>query len=382
MTGGLSIPGQIAGARRAIATTVGSLTGGETGGAIDRSVGGDGSIGSTVGSAFGGGVAPGMVTQAGWKGLSSMFTDADSRGLVQERLTISPAFPLSLGLVGKKFAEEIEDATASLPFAGGPTFATREGQYTALDKAGQDDRMRSIARRANPGRAGSINPSTIGDKVENLSTAADTRAEAAQNAVLDPLYEQVGRHDPIDQTAQLDQMDAIRRGSQPQYRAPVETEIANVNASRLDPLNAPKVVDPGLEAQLQMRMNQAQRKLQGARTSGDAEAAQNELDSLQAQQTANRGQTFQDAIESRSKTGKRVEGQQPLDAKQTLAIKDAQTAAMKQAAQLAGVSPEEFDAANARYGELAVQREIFDKISNAPGQGEAYNKLFGGTSTP
>ena len=375
VTGGLSIPGQIRGIRRAIATTTGGFTGGEAGGAIDRSVGGDGSIGSTVGSAIGGGIAPGIVTQAGWKGLSSMFTNADSPGLV--RAADNLRVPLSLGLVGKKFAGQVEDATASLPFAGGPAFTTRENQYTALDKAGQDI---ATAMRGGPSDVRGINPSTIGDKVKDLSTTADASASAAQDAVLNPLYEQVGRDEPIDQTAQLEAMDRIRRGSQPQYRAPVDTEIANVNASRLDPLNAPKVVDPGLEAQLQMKMNQAQRKLQGARTSGDAKAAQDELDSLQAQQTANRGQTFQETIESRSKTGRRIEGQQPLDAAQTLAIKASQTDAMKQAARLAGVSPEEFDAANARYGELAVQREIFDKISNAPGQGEAYNKLFGGTS--
>ncbi len=234
--------------------------------------------------------------------------------------------------------------------------------------------------RGGPSDVRGINPSTIGDKVYDAANAAETNAKAAQDAALNPLYQTIGRDTPIDQTTQLDQMETIRRGSQPQYRAPVDAEIAGVNASRLDPLNPPKVVDPGLEAQLQMKMNQAQRKLQGASTPKDAQAAQDELDSLQAQQTANRGQTFQETIETRSKTGRRVEGQQPLDAEQTLKIKEAQTAAMKQAAQLVGVSPEEFDAANARYGELAVQREIFDRIANAPGQGEAYNRLFGGTS--
>ena len=380
-TGGASIPGQVAGAGRALVTTTGGLLGGEAGGEIDRALGGSGEIGSVIGGGLGGGVVPGLVTQAGWKGLSTAFTNDSSaaRLAAVKRLNQIPGvnIPESLGLVGNKFAGQVEDATAAVPFGGGSAYRAREAQHQGMDTA-----AREIANQMRDGPADirGINPSTIGDKVKDLSTAADTSAEAAQNAVLNPLYEQVGRDEPIDQTAQLAEMDRIRRSSQPQYRAPVETEISNVNASRLDPLNAPKVVDPGLEAQLQMQINQAKRRLDGANSVENAKAAQDELDSLQAQQTANRGQTFQETVESRSKTGRRVEGQQPLDAAQTLAIKAAQTDAMKQAAQLAGISPEEFDAANARYGELAVQREIFDKISNAPGQGEAYNKLFGGTS--
>ena len=380
-TGGASIPGQLAGAGRAVVTTGGSLAGGEAGGAIDRALGGSGEIGSVIGGGVGGGLAPGIVTQAGWKGLSSAFTDSTSaaRLAAVKKLNEIPGvnIPESLGLVGNKFAGQVEDATAAVPFGGDAAYRAREAQHLGMDTA-----AREIANqmRGGPSDVRGVNPSTIGDKIKDLSTAADTSAEAAQNAVLNPLYEQVGRDEPIDQTAQLAEMERIRRGSQPQYRAPVETEISNVNASRRDPLNAPKVVDPGLEAQLQMQINQAKRRLDGANSVENAKAAQDELDSLQAQQTANRGQTFQETVESRSKTGRRVEGQQPLDAAQTLQVKAAQTAAMKQAAQLAGVSPEEFDAANARYGELAVQREIFDKISNAPGQGEAYNKLFSGTS--
>ena len=383
-TGGgslLTLPGAINATRRAVATTGGTLTGSAVGGEVDKLLGGSGDIGSVVGGGVGGGLAPGIVTQAGWKGLNTAFTDSTSaaRLAAVKKLNQIPGvnIPESLGLVGNKFAGQVEDATAAVPFGGGSAYKAREAQHLNMDTAAREI---ATQMRGGPADVRGVNPSTIGDKVKDLSAAADTSAETAQNAVLNPLYEQVGRDEPIDQTAQLAEMDRIRRGSQPQYRAPVETEISNVNASRLDPLNAPKVVDPGLEAQLQMQLNQAQRKLQGARTSGDAKAAQDEIDSLQAQQTANRGQTFQDAIESRSKTGRRVEGQQPLDAAQTLQVKAAQTDAMKQAAQLAGVSPEEFDAANARYGELAVQREIFDKIANAPGQGEAYNKLFGGTS--
>jgi hypothetical protein len=70
-----------------------------------------------------------------------------------------------------------------------------------------------------------------------------------------------------------------------------------------------------------------------------------------------------------------------LDAAQTLKIKAAQTAAMEKAAQLAGVSPEEMNAAFSEYGRIEDQRAIFDKLMNNAGQGEAYNQMFSGTST-
>ena len=376
-TGGASIPGQVAGAGRALVTTTGSLIGGESGGAIDRALGGSGEIGSVIGGGLGGGLVPGLTKQAGWKGLSTLFTDADS----PSRLAVAriAGVPPSLGLVGNKFAAGLEDATVAQPFAGGPAYEARRAQYEALDRAAQE-----VAARTRGGPSvGDINQTTTGQGVRDAAATADKAAVAAQNAVMDPLYEQAGRYLPIDQTTQLDQMDTIRRGSQPQYRAPVQTEIDNVNASRFDPENAPKVVDPGLEAQLQMRLSQAQRRLQGARTSGDAQAAQSDIDSVSQELNRNRGQTLQEAVESRSFTGKKIDGQVPLTARQTIATKQAQTGAIKNAAELAGVPPEDFDAANREYGLIAGQRrKLIQPLTEdkTAGQGEAYNKLFSGTA--
>jgi hypothetical protein len=380
----LTLPGALAATRRAVATTGGTLAGGKGGELIDKSLGGSGDIGSVIGSVVGGGVAPGLTTQAGWKGFSTGLTDADSavRLAAVDRLNklLPPdqQIPVSAGLVGNKMAGQLEALTTTPPGGGGPVYRTREAQQLGLDAAAQQ-----IAEnmRGEPSAVEGINPSTVGQGVRDTAAAADEAAKAAADAAINPMAERVGRDLPISQTTQLDQMETLRKGSQPQYREPVAREIANVNVSRFDPENPPKVVDPALEAQLQMQLNQATRQKAAARNSTQADAAQAQIDAVQAEIDKNRGQTFQQAIESRSKLGRRVEGQQPLDAAQTLQVKAAQTEAMKEAARLAGVPPEEFDAAFGEYGRIQDQRAIFDKLMNNAGQGEAYNQLFSGTST-
>ena len=362
---------------RAAATTGGTMIGGEVGRQADLAAGGDGTRGQSLGSIIFGGVVPSVTNQGAWKFGSHLLTDDESAARLAAAKIAN--VPPSVGLVGNKFAAGLEDATVAQPFAGGPAYNARRAQYEALDAAARD-----IAAQTRGGPStGDIDKSTMGQQVRETAAIADKNAVAAQNARMNPLYEQAGRDLPIDQTTQLDQMDTIRRGSQPQYRAPVQTEIDNVNASRFDPENAPKVVDPGLEAQLQMRLSQAQRRLQGARTSGDAQAAQSDIDSVSQELDRNRGQTLQEAVESRSFTGKKIDGQVPLTARQTIATKQAQTQAIKNATTLAGVPPEEFDAANRDYGLIAGQRrKLIQPLTEekTAGQGEAYNKLFTGTA--
>ena len=364
---------------RAAATTGGTMLGGEVGRQADLAAGGDGSRGQSLGSIIGGGVVPSVVNQGIWKGASAGLTDAESAARLAAAKIAN--VPPSVGLVGNKFAAGLEDATVAQPFAGGPAYEARRAQYEALDAAARD-----IAAQTRGGPSvGDIDKSTMGQQVRETAAIADKNAVAAQDAAMNPIYDQAGRELPIDQTTQLDQMDTIRRGSQPQYRAPVQTEIDNINLSRADTEgpNTPKVVDPGLEAQLQMRLSQAQRRLQSARTSGDAQAAQSDIDSVSQELDRNRGQTLQEAVESRSFTGKKIDGQVPLTARQTIATKQAQTQAIKNATTLAGVPPEDFDAANREYGLIAGQRrKLIQPLTEekTAGQGEAYNKLFTGTA--
>jgi len=409
-TGGgslLTLPGALAVTRRAAATTGGTLIGGEAGKqtgkyagrGIDYLTGGQNAesllqgFGELVGGGFGGGVAPDLLAQTTWKGFSKGLTETERNpktGLSasEERLAIidrlnrllppEKQIPVSASLVGNKLAGQLEALTTTPPLGGGPAYRSREAQQLGLDAAAQQI---AANMRGQPSAVEGINPSTIGQGVRDTAAAADEAAKAAADAAMDPMAAQVGRSTPINQTTQLDQMETVRRGSQPQYRAPVEREIANVNASRTDPLNPPKVVDPALEAQLQMQLNQATRQKAAATNATQVDAAQAQIEAVQAQIDKNRGQTFQDTIESRSRLTDRVEGQIPLDQKQTLAIKAAQTEAMKEAARLAGVPPKEFDAAFSEYGRIEDQRAIFDKLMNNAGQGEAYNQLFSGTST-
>ena len=149
-----------------------------------------------------------------------------------------------MGLVGNKFAAGLEDATVAQPFAGGPAYNARRAQYEALDAAARD-----IAAQTRGGPSvGDIDKSTMGQDVRTTAAAADKELQRNRTPSWTRLRPS-GRTGPaIDQTTQLAQMETIRRGAQPQFRGPVDTEIANVNASRLDPVNPPKVVDPALEA--------------------------------------------------------------------------------------------------------------------------------------
>jgi hypothetical protein len=360
----------------AAVTTGGTMAGGKTGELADQALGGGGEVGNLVGSVVGGGL-PGVVTQAGWKGFSKALTEEDSLARYNEavRAGVDPSLPL----VGSKRAGQWEDATLNWPLGGGPALRSRLNQHGQIDTA-----AREVAAdlRGEP-NAGNINDASMGDKLRAAAETADRNAKAAQDARLNPLAEQTGRDLPIDQTTQLEQMDLIRRGSQPRNRGAVQNAIDNTNSSRFDPENPPKIVDPALEAQLQMKVNQAKRRLQGANSAENAKAAQDELDSLQTQQAANRGQTYQEVSDDRSDIGRRIEGQVPLTARQTISTKKTLTDSMKNAAALAGVSPEEFDAAYRDYGFIAGQRRkgiqpLLEK--NTPGQGEAYTKMFGGTS--
>ena len=388
-TGGgslLTIPGAIKATARTGVTTGGTLTGSAVGGELDKLAGGTGDWGSIIGGGFGGGSMPAIIAQTPWKYANRKFVDAETADKLaavdrlNQLLPPEHQIPVSAGLIGNDKARRTEDFTASVAGGGGPAYDTRTKQYVGIDAAGQKiaENMRDA-----PSDTKGITKASIGQKVRDTAAIADEAAKIKANAAMDPMAEQVGRDLPIDQTAQLDQMETIRRGSQPQYRAPVQNEIDKINSSRFDTEgpNTPKVVDPGLEAQLQMRINQAQRRLDGANSAENAKAAQDELSSLQAQQAANRGQTFQDTIESRSRLGDRIEGQIPLDAAQTTAVKNSQTAAMKKAAELAGVPGEEFDAAFGEYGRIQDQRAILDKLANMQGQGKVYNQLFSETGT-
>ena len=386
-TGGLSIPGALTGLRRGIATTVGTIGGGEGGRLVDQSLGGTGEIGSVVGSVLGGGVAPGLTTQAGWRGMSTAFTDAKSAGRVAviDRLNkLLPAdqqIPISLGLVGNKLAGGIEDATAAQPFAGGPAYSAREAQYLGMDAAGK-----KIAEgmRGQPSAPEGINPSTMGQGVRDTATAADQAAAIKQEATYGPMKATVGPETVLPpgnlRTALQNQAAGATAGvdlNTPQHFL----DLIDQNAARTLPGGAPKVADPALEASLQAQLARAQANLASAKPGTPLHtAASRSVSDLTNAIDANRGPTFQDLIKLRTVSANRLDPATDFTKTSLLDTKSALTDAQKEVALSKGVSPQEFDQVNAEYGRLADQRNIFDKLTDNAGQGEAYNQLFTGTA--
>ena len=383
-TGGASIPGQVAGVGRALATTTGSLAGGEAGGAVDRALGGSGELGSFVGGGIGGGFTPGFLKQAPVKAASKIFTGADTPARVAavDRVnTLLPGdakIPLSAGLVGSGVARRAEDLTAAVPGGGGPVYDTRAAQHLGIDTAGQQI---AANMRGEPSAPAGINVNTMGQRVQDTAKAAGRNATAAQDAAYRPVFDTAGRNTVLDQAQQLAEMDAIRRGVQPQYRNPIERQIGDVNTSRLDPLNAPKVVNPALEASLQAQLARAQANLASAKPGSPLHtAATQSVADLSDAIDANRGQTLNEIVETRSDLGRRIEGQQPLRARDLISTKKTMTGTLRRGTEAAGVDPAAFTDAESEFGRIARQKRDLGKMADASGQDVAHNLLFTGGS--
>jgi len=361
---------------RAAVQTGATIAGQQAGGAIGQAVGGDTGekIGEGVGSVGGSVVAPAIVSTSA-RTLRPSLTDEDTPQRIQS--FDATGVPVSMGGVGSKQAGFLEDSTAGIPLAGKPAYDMRRAQREAMD---QNVINAASDVRGGPYQGPGISEANIGQDVIDAAKQAFETTKYKGDATLNPIYDQAGRNLPVDQTQELTTLEGIKRGEQPGYgRKGVQEIINRTNDTRLDPLNPPKVVDPGLEALLQTRLAQEQARLQNARTSGQAGTAQANIDAISQQIAANRGSTFQEVVDQRSRVGDQVEGLPAIDQPTQLDIKDAKTETLKNAAQLAGVPPAAFDAANAEYGRLAGQREILKPVAKNTNQGSAYTQVFGGS---
>jgi hypothetical protein len=230
---------------------------------------------------------------------------------------------------------------------------------------------------------GEISPGGIGSDVIAAAKDAIGVTKDKGDAFLNPIYDQIGRDIPLDQTQELTTLERLRKEEQPLYGRPiVEREIARTNATRSDPENPPKVVDPGLEAQLQGQLARNQATLAAAKPgSGPAIVAQANIDALNQQVKANRGATLDEVIAQRRDVADRLpEANYNLPDLTTQAIKNAKTASINQAAVLSGVDPADVAEANAQWGRLRQQREQLTPIAKAD-TGTAYQGVFGGQSS-
>lgn len=384
-TGGgslLTIPGALNATRRAGATTTGTLIGGGLGGEVDKALGGTGDIGSVVGGGVGGGVAPGLFTQAGWKGLSTMFTDADSPTRLRNYDVMRGNLPdeVSLGLAGNKRAGQVEDATAGIPFAGNRAYTTRKAQHEQMDAAGK-----AVAEipRGGPSQ-GNISPSATGQNVMNTAELASKKAQAAQQNVFEPMKQQIGPDTVLPSKALSDQIDKLSRGGTVGADKPTYDYFGKlIEANAREPLasGAPKVMDPTLEASLQAQLARAQANLAAAKPGSPLHTAstQSVMDLTDAI-NANRNPTYENLIKLRTKSANPLDSAENFDYAAHLNVKTALTEAQKELAASKGVSPAEFDQVNAEYGRLAAQRDFFDKLRDKTGQGEAYSAMMSGNA--
>ena len=379
-TGGASIPGQVAGAGRALVTTTGSLIGGEGGGAIDRALGGSGEFGSVIGGGLGGGLAPGLVTQAGWKGLATRFTDKESpaRLTYYDRMRGDMPDAASLGLLGNKRAGQVEDATAGIPFAGNQAYEARKAQHLQMDTAAKEV---AEVPRGGPSQ-GNITPSAMGQNVMNTAEVANKNAVAAQGAAYAPMKAQVGADTVLPSRNLSDQLDTLARSGTIGTTAETPEYFKNLvkaNARRPLPSGAPKVADPTLEASLQAQLARAQANLAAAKPGSPLHnVASQSVSDLSDAIDANRGPTFQNLIELRNKNANALNPAENFNKVALQDTKNAFTDAQKELALSKGVSPATFDQANAEYGRIAAQRDFFNNLRDKTGQGEAYSAMMSG----
>jgi hypothetical protein len=164
-------------------------------------------------------------------------------------------------------------------------------------------------------------------------------------------------------------------------RPVVEKTQELLDQSRFDPKNPPKVVDPQLEATLQNELARYQRALATANDPAGrvAQTAQANIDRTLARIDANRGPTFQNQLDLRGLTSRDYEKSGvPVNQRVLDQVNDVQSRTLRNAAKEAGMHPTLFDLRNAEYGRLADQRDFFQPLRDASGQGEAYNAVFTG----
>ena len=370
---------------RAAATTGGQIAGSKTGEFVDESLGGSGKIGSVVGGAVGGGVAPGFIQNAPIKTMSSMFTDDASaaRLAAYDKMrgadlpTASPDV-VSMGLVGNKRAGQVEDATAAIPFAGGPAYRARAAQHQQMDAA-----SKAVAEIPRGGPSiGNLTPSAMGQNVMDTAEVANKSAQAAQEAAFAPMKAQIGPDTVLPSKTLPDALDRLSRGATVGADKPTYDYFGNlVGANARAPLEsgAPKVMDPALEASLQAQLARAQANFAVAKPGSPLhKISAQSISDLTDAISANRNPTYENLIKLRTKSANPLDPAENFDFNAHMNVKSALTDAQKEVAASKGVSPAEFDAVNAEYGRLKGQRDFFDTLRDKTGQGNAYSAMMSG----
>ena len=357
-------------------TTGGTIAGGLTGGAAGGAAGGETGrqAGEWVGSLLGGSVTP-TARYGGYKTAEKLFTDEESAARLKaaDDANVTP----DLSLTGNQRAVDYSRG------AGNATI--RRQQQKEIDQS-----LKGSAQDIAQSRGGPVNypnmestpPQSIsvGDVGENVIKTAQNAADkvlADANRIYDPMSQAVGRRTGVDPAITRQGLEVIVDPKNGLYtdtqKATAQDFLDRLNNERRTPL------DPVLDTLLQSKKARAEASLASAKPGSPlASAAQKSLDQINADIDANLGLSWEQSKTERAVGNQSIDRSKSYDKPTRLAVKEAQTAGMQEAAQKAGYTPEEFQAVNTEYGGLkGDQKALEKKIANKDEPG-AYNAVFGG----
>lgn len=357
LTGGLATPTAVAGmpirvARdTVVAPGAGALAAG-IGEAIDKAAGGSGKYGRLAGevASF---AAPGATTKGTRSLVNKSFTDAKTLEKLaafrraNARLPADKQIPVSLGAVGNRNAQNIEDLTARAPFSGQKIVDTRRKQVEGIENLTTDATNRIRGGPADQ----KISTETVGQKTDEMATRAHAAIQAKLEAEADALADKVGRDTPV--TPEFMEQHLTDIISDPKKTADARRQASDLR----DHLRENYPIKPGKD------VTPEQQPLTGMTNQPTYNATKDARGEV--------GYTFD---KSGRRIGKNVTGE---------AYKG-MTEDMKAAAARQGVSEEEFMNSQEQQKALLRDREEVERVTGEKGQGkgrtgtQAHNTVFSG----
>ena len=426
--------GGVTGVAKAAPVALTSKGGEVVGGAVGDFVGGD--VGRDIGEFVGGGAGSSLPTFAR-PGAQNIVHRTLTNEATPSKIAIAEAnnVPLSMGLVGSKAADWLEDSSIVPTMGFGPAADTRRAQHAAIST-----RAQKIADNIRGGpAAGPISKESVGGRVQDAARAAEQGYNRSIQTLQNGLERRVGERTPVEVSPILQHVrgdGGLRAvgefGDQPPVpndQVPMMDRYWESSRKRdtlppvIEQLERDRVApfDPALDAELNRNLastrnaltdtiegqpitgryprnwapdpvtGESQGRGYGRRAAIGADPlARGRLESLiddtQRQIDQNRGVAYGALKDWRTDLGRAMEGREALHPDYEPTLYKLATNQMRDAAQLQGVSPALFENINARtrsyykgpHGEQGPL-PIVENIATQKG-GTAYGSLFGETN--
>jgi hypothetical protein len=424
----------LTGVAKAAPVAAASKAGEVTGGAVGGFVGGD--VGRDIGEFVGGGVGSGLPTFAR-PGAQNIVNRTLTTPDTQRRITLADAnnIPLSMGLVGSKAADWLEDSSIVPTMGFGPAADTRRAQHGAISA-----RAQQIADDIRGGpAAGPISKESVTGDVRSAAQTAKEGYQRSTRTLQNGLERRVGERTPVEVSPIIQHVQGdtgLRAVGEFGEPAPVPNDQVPMmdrywESSRkrdtlppvIDQLQRDRVApfDPALDAELNRNLASAQNamtdRIDGQDIRGryprnwapDPETGQSPgrgmgrsaaigadplsrgrlasvVDDTQRQIDQNRGVAYGALKDWRTDLGRAMEGREALHPDYEPTLYGLATEQMRGAAEQQGVSPLLFDAINNRTrsyyagpNETKGPLPIVDDIATGK-NGSAYGSVFGETN--